>query len=104
MGVKEENNEEILVTPELLKERAAEWKELLKGAKEALRKVEDASEATEGCLTGKAGEYIRERIKKKKSDGEQLLKALFDLTEKLEKIGLEYEEAEGRNRDVCSGN
>lgn len=66
--------------------------------------MEDASEATKGYLTGKAGAYIRERIKKKRSEGEGLLKGLFGLAEELEKIGLEYAETERRNRDVHSGN
>lgn len=87
-----------------MKEKADEWKKILKEAEAALIKAEEVSEATEGCLKGKAGTRIREQIKKRRHTGEGFLRELFCLAEKLEKIALEYAGTERSNQDVRPGN
>lgn len=95
---------EILVTPEHLRKKAAEWKKVLEGTKEALAGIETASEATAEGFKGRAGERIRKRIKSSRIKGDILLKDLFGFAEELETIALEYEKAERRNQDVYPGN
>lgn len=95
---------EILAITGGLYEKAEEMDKLIKKARQALKKLEEAAEGTEACFQGKAASQFRKKIKSKGQKGEELLRKLDSFPLKLRQIAQQYEKAERENKNVLMGN
>lgn len=92
--------EELLVTPEYLMQKAAEWETVMKEAESRFYAMEEVMASTISCFMGRTGNKFRKEMTKKREQGEWYLKSLKQFPDKLRIIAFTYEETERRNQLV----
>ncbi len=92
---------EILVSSEILKQRAQNIDVLLKKAATGYQELEERVKETESCLKGKSADRLRKKLYKQGDQGKACLKALCAFPGKLSSIAAEYALAEKENQNVA---
>lgn len=90
---------EILVTPEILRQTAQNLKDLFQKGLKGYEEIEKNALETENCLKGKCAGRLRRRIITRKEKGSMKLQNLCAFPEKLLQIAEEYETAERENKN-----
>lgn len=90
---------EILVTPELLRQTARNLEALFQNGLKGYEEIERNALETEKCLAGKCAGQLRRKIISRKEKGSMRLQDLCAFPEKLLQIAEEYEAAERENKN-----
>lgn len=92
---------EILVSSEILKQRAQNIDALLKKAATEYQELEERVKETESFLKGKSADRLRKKIYRQQAQGDACLKDLCVFPGKLNSIAEEYALAEEENQNVA---
>lgn len=96
--------EELIVTPEYLRQKADEWENFIQRAENSFLEIEKEIANIGNCFLGKTAAAFRRNAAEKKIEGETAFLALKKMPEKLKQIADSYEQAERRNQNVFKGN
>lgn len=91
--------DEILVTPEFLRQTAQNLKDLFQKGLKGYEEIEKSTKETESCLKGRCAGQLRRKIINEKEKGSRWLQNLSAFPEKLLQIAEEYETAERENKN-----